>query len=331
MKEIVAVDVGGTNARFARARLDANGTPSLGKVRKYKVADHVSLAATWAAFARDEANEGSGDLPGSACIAFATAMHRDVVKLTNSSWILRPDMLAGELGLAELRLINDFEAVAHAISKLPAENLQLLFGEDRPFPENGAVTILGPGTGLGVAMIAYEDGVPHVVATEGGHMDFSPLDNVETRLLDYLRQKFVRVSVERIVSGPGLNNIYQGLAVQNHEKIQLMTDADLWAAALDGNVPLARTALDRLCLSYGAVAGDLALAHGPHAVVLAGGLTQRMRDHLPDSGFHSRFTAKGRFESLMGTIPVRLAVHEEIGLFGAAAAFRERKHDTHGR
>src|SRR3546814_3755137 len=94
-------------------------------------------------------------------------MHRDVVKLTNSSWILRPDMLAGELGLAELRLINDFEAVAHAISKLPAENLQLLFGEDRPFPENGAVTILGPGTGLGAAMIAYEDVLPHVVATEG--------------------------------------------------------------------------------------------------------------------------------------------------------------------
>src|SRR3546814_12779784 len=99
-------------------------------------------------------------------IAFSTAMPRDVVKLTNGSWILRPDMLAGEWGLAALRLINDFEAVAHAISKLPAENLQLLFGEDRPFPENGAVTILGPGTGLGVAMIAYEDGVPHVVAHE---------------------------------------------------------------------------------------------------------------------------------------------------------------------
>src|SRR3546814_16566778 len=106
-----------------------------------------------------------------------------------------------------------------------------------------------------------------------------------------------------------------------------MTDADLWAAALDGNVPLACTALDRLCLSYGAVAGDLALAHGPHAVVLAGGLNQRMRDHLPDSGFHSRFTAKGRFERLMGTIPVRLAVHEEICLFGAAAGFRERKNE----
>src|SRR3546814_12154221 len=116
----------------------------------------------------------------------------------------------------------------------------------------------------------------------------------DLRLLDYLRQKFVRVSVERIVSGPGLNNIYQGLAVQNHEKIQLMTDADLWAAALDGNVPLARTALDRLCLSYGAVAGDLALAHGPHAVVLAGGPHPRIRDNLAYKCFHSLLSGRGR-------------------------------------
>src|SRR3546814_5344340 len=113
-------------------------------------------------------------------------------------------------------------------------------------------------------------------------MDVSPLDNVETRLLDYLRQKFVRVSVERIVSGPGLNNIYHGLAVQNHEKIQLMTDADPWAAALEGNVPLARTALDRLCRSYGAVDRDRTLAHGPHAVGLAGGPYQRRRVNVAE-------------------------------------------------
>src|SRR3546814_6448587 len=99
-----------------------------------------------------------------------------------------------------------------------------------------------------------------------------------------------------------------------------MTDADLWAAALDGNVPLARTALDRLCLSYGAVAGDLALAHGPHAVVLAAGLTPRMRDQLPARGFSCRFTATGGFDRLFGPIPAPLALHEAIGLFGAAAA-----------
>lgn len=324
MKEIVAIDVGGTNARFARATIGSDGIPSLGTVRKYKVADHVSLADTWAAFARDEAADGGGELPRAACIAFATAIGGDVIKLTNSSWVIRPATLAGELGLEHVRLINDFEAVAHAVSRLPKDNLELLFGDDLPFPRNGAVTILGPGTGLGVAMIVYDAGVPHVVATEGGHVDFAPLDQVETRLLDYLRQKFIRVSTERIVSGPGLNNIYQGLAIQNHEKIELLSDADLWAAALDGTVALARTALERLCLSYGSVAGDLALAHGPHAVVLAGGLTQRMKDRLLASGFHARFTAKGRFQNLMASIPIRLAVHDEIGLFGAAAAFREK-------
>lgn len=325
MNDIIAVDVGGTNARFARATLGRDGVPALGKVRKYKVADHVSLADTWAAFAREEAADGAGDLPRSACIAFATAIGGEIIKLTNSNWVIRPATLAGELGLDHLRLINDFEAVAHAVSKLPPENLELLFGEDLPFPRDGAVTILGPGTGLGVGIIAYDDGIPHVLATEGGHLDFAPLDTVETRLLDYLRQKFVRVSTERIVSGPGLNNIYQGLSVQNQEKITLMNDADLWASALEGSVLLARTALDRLLLSYGSVAGDLALAHGPHAVVLAGGLTQRMRSHLLASGFHARFTAKGRFHGLMASIPIRLAIHEEIGLFGAAAAFQENK------
>lgn len=325
MKKIIAVDVGGTNARFARATIDGNGVPQLGKVRKYKVAEHVSLQDTWAAFARDEAAEGGGPLPGAACIAFAAPIGRDTVKLTNSNWVIRPAALADDLGLEHLRLVNDFEAVAHAVSRLPAENLELLFGPDQPFPDNGSVTILGPGTGLGVAMVLYDEAVPHVVATEGGHVDFAPLDPVETRLLDHLRSKFVRVSTERIVSGPGLNNIYQGLAVQNQEKIALLPDADLWAAALDGSVPLARAALDRLCLSYGSVAGDLALAQGPHAVVLAGGLTQRMRAHLLTSGFHARFTAKGRYESLMASIPIRLAVHDEIGLFGAAAAFREKR------
>ncbi|BAV64320.1 glucokinase [Sphingobium cloacae] len=321
MTDIIAADIGGTNARFARATVDAQGVPMLGKVRKYKVADYPSLQACWAAFAQEE----GGDLPKAASIAFATAIGRDVIKLTNSNWVIRPETLDDELGLDQMRLVNDFEAVAHAVTRLPPENLPLLFGEDRPFPDDGGVTVIGPGTGLGVAMIAYDDGVPHVMATEGGHMNFAPLDTMEEKILDYLRDKFLRVSVERIVSGPGLNNIYKAMATIGHERILLMEDPALWQAALDGSDPFARTAFDRFCLCYGAVAGDLALAHGPHAVVLAGGLTQRMRDLLPQSGFHSRFTAKGRFESLMKSIPIRLALHDEIGLFGAAAAFREKK------
>lgn len=321
MKEIVAADIGGTNARFARARLDAAGVPTLGTVRKYKVADFPSLAACWRTFAAEE-----NALPDSAAIAFAAPISQAQIKLTNSSWVIRPATLADELGLKQVRLVNDFEAVAHAVSRLPAENLPLLFGEDRPFPRDGGVTVIGPGTGLGVALIAYDDGRPHIIATEGGHLDFAPLDALEDRILDYLRSKYLRVSVERIVSGPGLNNLHKAMATLSHEPVVLMDDADLWQVALDGTDSAARAALERLCLSYGSVAGDLALAQGPHAVVLAGGLTQRMRDFLvAESGFHGRFTAKGRYEALMRTIPVRIAVHPEIGLYGAAAAWREQK------
>lgn len=325
MTHIIAADIGGTNARFARASLDDRGVPTLGTVRKYKVADYPSLQACWAAFAEDEAASGAGDLPDAVSIAFATAIGRDVIKLTNSSWVVRADTLAEDLGVRTVKLVNDFEAVAHAVSRLPDENLPLLFGEDRPFPRDGGVTILGPGTGLGVAMIAYDNDHPHVIATEGGHLDFAPLDQLEEKILAYLRDKFLRVSTERIVSGPGLNYIYKAMATIGHDRVMLMEDPELWQAALDDSDPFARAALERFCLCYGSIAGDLALAHGPHAVVLAGGLTQRMRDFLPHSGFHTRFKAKGRFESLMASVPIRLAVHDEIGLFGAAAAFREQE------
>jgi glucokinase len=320
--EIVAADIGGTNARFARATIDAAGVPTLGAVRKYKVADYPSLAACWQRFAADEGRA----LPDRASIAFAAPILQDTIKLTNSSWIVRPAHLAQELGVAQVRLVNDFEAVAHAVARLPNADLPLLFGRDTPFPRDGGVTVLGPGTGLGVAMIAFDEGVPHIIATEGGHTDFAPLDSLEAQVLDQLRQDYRRVSTERIVAGPGLNNLYRALARITHEKIELLSDADLWSAALDGGNTLARTALERFCLSLGSIAGDLALAHGPHAVVLAGGLSQRLRDFLmTESGSHSRFTAKGRYEALMQTIPVRLATHQEIGLYGAAAAWRESK------
>ncbi|HZV19415.1 MAG TPA: glucokinase [Sphingobium sp.] len=322
MREIIAADIGGTNARFARATLDASGLPTLGVVRRYKVSDFPSLAACWRAFATAD----GGDLPNGAAIAFAAPIAQAQIKLTNSSWVIRPATLADELGLQRVRLVNDFEAVAHAVSCLPVENLPLLFGEDRPFPRDGGVTVIGPGTGLGVALIAYDNGRPHIIATEGGHMDFAPLDALEDRILQHLRAAYLRVSAERIVSGPGLNNLYKAMATLSGEPVVLMDDADLWQAAIDGSDHAARVALERLCLSYGSVAGDLALAQGPRTVVLAGGLTQRMRDFLTrESGFYGRFIAKGRYEALMRTVPVRIAVHPEIGLYGAAAAWRERK------
>jgi glucokinase len=171
--------------------------------------------------------------------------------------------------------------------------------------------------------VLRRDGRAFVTETEGGHLDFAPLDSIEDALLARLRARYRRVSVERIVAGPGLAAIIEALAAIEGRPVPAGDDKTLWAAALDGTDSLAAAALDRFCLSLGAVAGDIALAQGASAVVIAGGLGLRLADHLPRSGFAQRFTAKGRFEVMMAEIPVKLITHPQPGLFGAAAAFAE--------
>src|SRR5690606_39859541 len=139
MTEIIAADIGGTNARFARARVEAGKPPVLGEIHRYRTGEFPGLAACWHAF-RADADEA---LPDRMSIAVAGAIRDGGVRLTNSTWTIRTDGLAGELGLAEVRVINDFAAVAHAIPDLPPERLELLFGPARPLPRDGAVTVIG--------------------------------------------------------------------------------------------------------------------------------------------------------------------------------------------
>jgi glucokinase len=161
-----------------------------------------------------------------------------------------------------------------------------------------------------------------VQATEGGHIDFAPLDSIEDAVLAKLRKRYRRVSVERVVSGPGLVEIYETLAGIEGRAIQPLDDKALWALGTSGEDSLAAAAVDRFCLSLGSVAGDIALAQGGFAgVVIAGGLGLRIKDTLLRSGFAERFRAKGRFEALMAGLPVKLITHPQPGLFGAAAAF----------
>ena len=156
---------------------------------------------------------------------------------------------------------------------------------------------------------------------EGGHIDYAPLDGIEDAILARLRKRFRRVSVERVVSGPGLANIYEGLAAIEGRSVHVGDDKALWTTALAGKDSLAVAALDRFCMTLGSVAGDIALAQGASAVVIAGGLGLRLIEVLPRSGFASRFTAKGRFERMMSSIPVKGITYPHPGLFGAAAAF----------
>ena len=316
MTPLVVADVGGTHARFAIAQVDGGRVVSLGEPVTLKAAEHASFQLAWAAFA----DRHGAPLPRRAAIAVACPVDGEVLKLTNSPWVIRPALIPNKLGLDHHILLNDFEAVAHAVSALPEGELIPLTGP-ADWPSEGVVTVVGPGTGLGVGQLLVQPGGNRVIATEGGHIDWAPLDQIEDAVLAQLRERFNRVSVERIVCGPGLGNLYEALARIEHRAVARPDDRALWAAALDGSDPLAAAAFDRFCLTLGAVSGDLALAHGASAVVLAGGLGARIADRLPRSGFAERFVAKGRFESRMRTIPVRIITHPEPGLLGAAAAY----------
>lgn len=315
MSRVLAVDIGGTHARFAIATRTEDGPLHLDRIATLKVADFASLDSALERYRLDH-----GPLPADAAVAVAGPVEGELLKLTNNPWVLRPALMAERLGFASVLLVNDFEAVAHAVAVAPESAFAHLAGPDRPLPAEGAVTVIGPGTGLGVAMLVRRAGHTLVLPTEGGHIDYAPLDSVEDRILQHLRANLRRVSVERIVAGPGLANIRAGLAAIEGRALAPLDDGALWAAALEGEDVLARAALDRWCLALGSVAGDLALAHWAGGVVFAGGILPRLGDFLARSGFHARFLAKGRFESHMATLPIRRITAPEPGLLGAAAA-----------
>lgn len=317
---IVAVDIGGTHARFAIAEVDGGRVTAIGEPMTLKTADHASLQTAWQAFA---ASQG-GVLPSAAAISVASPITGDVIRLTNNPWVIRPSLIPERLGADIYTVINDFGAVGHAVAQLPQEHFIHLCGPDIPIPTDGITTVCGPGTGLGVAQVLKTPATYHVLATEGGHMDFAPLDAIEDAILRRLRRTYTRVSAERICSGPGIVAIYETLAEMEARPVPSRDDKTIWTEALDGTDSIALAALDRFCLSLGAVAGDLALAHGAKGVVIAGGLGLRIKDKLIRSGFDQRFVAKGRFQSMMAGLPVKLITHPQPGLFGAAAAFAQQ-------
>ena len=318
-RTIAVADIGGTHARFALATIDRGRVIELGEPVTMQTADHASFQLAW----QDFCARNPGDEPDAIGIAFAGPVGGDVLKLTNNPWVIRPALMKEKLGVSDFRIVNDFGAVAHAVAQFGDEHFEHLRGPQVALPTNGLTSIVGPGTGLGVAQLLRTDHGYHVIETEGGHGDFAPLDPLEDQILGFLRRTLRRVSVERIACGSGLVNIYQALASIEGEAIADVDDKMLWAAALEGSDPIAGAALDRFFLTLGAVTGDLALAHGADSVVLAGGLGYRLRDRFAGSGFSDRFIAKGRFERRMEAIPVKLVTHPQPGLFGAAAAFAE--------
>lgn len=317
MRTIAVADVGGTHARFALAEIDGGRVVSLDEPVTLKTAEFPSFQIAWQEFGRRKGI----DLPNELAIAFAGPIGGEVFKLTNNPWVIRPALIRERLGVDRYVVVNDFGAVAYAVATLPDEDFHHICGPDRPLPALGVISIVGPGTGLGVAALLRKSDSYDVIETEGGHVDFAPLDSLEDKILAHLRRSFRRVSVERVAAGQGLWNLYEALGAIDGRDLHFHDEKELWQAALEGSDSLALAALDRLCLTLGAVAGDMALAQGASAVVIAGGVGLRIADYLPRSGFRDRFIAKGRFERRMDEMPVKLITHPQPGLYGAAAAF----------
>jgi glucokinase len=312
--ELVAADIGGTHARFALAQVEDGRVIELGETLTLRTGDYPGLAEAWQAFA----SHVGRTLPSAAALAFAYPVEDDLPQLTNMPWRIDARTLPDELGVERHVILNDFAAIGHAVATLGPSDFVHIAGPDVALPKSGAISIVGPGTGLGVGLVVRGDGAYQVIATEGGNMDFSPHDDVDDRLMAALRKRYGHVSAERVISGPGLRDIYAVIADGDGP---YGDDRHLWQAALNGSDPTAAAALERFCLCLGAFAGNVALAHGAGALVLAGGLGLRLREHLPASGFAERFVAKGEYRSILEQLPVKLIAHPEPGLYGAAAAF----------
>ncbi|MBI1406789.1 MAG: glucokinase [Caulobacter sp.] len=303
-------DVGGTNCRFAIVETGEADAP-LADPRGFEREGYENLEA-----AIDHYLDGR-PLPAEAVIAVAGPVTAGRADLTNGRWKMSEGALKAH-GFRNARLINDYEALALSVPRLGAEDLGDI-GDVRA--SGGTVAIIGAGTGLGVGALVRDARGEAVAVTEGGHIAFAPTDETEVAILAILTARFGRVSVERLLSGPGLVNLYEALSRLAAVEPLDLSPEDVVHRATHGDDRQCAEALERFCRIYGAVAGDFALAFGASGgVYLGGGIAPRLIDTLRNSGFRQAFEAKGRFQGYCAAIPTRVILHPHAALLGAASA-----------
>lgn len=325
-------DIGGTNARFALAD-PASDTPRLLESHTLSNADFASLQ-----HAIEHYLDKVGVRPRVAAIAVACPVDEDEIRLTNRAWSFSRRELAASLGLDRLHMLNDFGAVAWAIPGLQRDDLVTLHEAHSLPSAHGPVTVLGPGTGLGVALLHGDrDHGWRVIETEGGHVSFAPQGEEERHIERWMSARHGRTSNERLLCGKGLSEIdavMRGIPAirsggpvlpgeASHAELELRHPADIVSAALDGHDVAARQALARFCAVLGSVAGDCALVQGARHVVIAGGIVPRFIPFLRSSAFREKFLAKGRFAAHLERVGIHVITYPHPGLLGAAMHLHE--------
>jgi glucokinase len=317
---ILAGDIGGTNARLAYFQ-PQNGHLRLVCERVFPSREHSELGEIVTQFLDD-----SKTRPDAACFGIAGPVRNGRVETSNLPWVIEQSRLAKQIHLPATLLINDLEASAWGIGALDAGDLVALNQVSEPVVGNQAV--IAPGTGLGEAGLFWDGSRHHVFACEGGHTDFGPQGDLQIELVRFLRARFGHVSYERILSGPGLMNVYEflrdrGCGTESAEFAAALKKGDPAAvisrAALDGTQSLAEQALDLWIAVYGAEASNLALkVMATGGLFLAGGISPKILAKLAGPLFMQTFLDKGRLRSLVESIPVQVVTNDKAGLLGAA-------------
>ncbi|MDR3431276.1 MAG: glucokinase [Rouxiella aceris] len=306
-------DVGGTNCRLALCALDSG---EISQAQTFSGLDFDSLEAVVRQYLESQHQDVED-----ACIAIACPITGDWVAMTNHTWAFSIAEMKKSLGLQHLEVINDFTAVSMAIPMLKPSDL-LQFGGKSPLEGKPAV-IYGAGTGLGVAHLIHADQRWLSLPGEGGHVDFAPNSEEEDSILEQLRTEIGHVSAERILSGPGLVNLYRAIVKADQRQPENYAPKDVTRLALEDNLDC-RRALSLFCVIMGRFGGNLALNMATFGgVYIAGGIVPRFLEFFKASGFRAAFEDKGRFKDYLRDIPVYLITHDQPGLLGAGAYLRQ--------
>ncbi len=323
---VLGCDLGGTHARLRLARCSSSVGAQTILERYYRSADYPGLEPVMTEFFAAH-HLDAADIAYS-CVAVAGPVQdlgaEQRCQLTNLPWLVDSAALKAALGLARVELINDFEAVGYGLDALPADDLLTLqVGEPLP---RAPRALIGAGTGLGQALLVWENDGYRVIATEGGHVDFAPTDDIQVALLQHLRAEMGRVSYEDVLSGPGLERIFHFLQAESeHPGDPLLVPADepelaaaIGRAAVGQEHMLAAAAVALFVDIYGAQAGNLALtAMARGGVFIAGGIAPKLGALLASERFLQSFRAKGRMAHLMPKFPLHVVRQPDVGLAGA--------------
>jgi glucokinase len=316
---ILAGDIGGTNARLAYFQ-PQNGHLQMVSEHVFPSREYSELGEIVSKFLSD-----TGSQPDVACFGIAGPVHNGRVETSNLPWIIEQSRLAKQIHLPSTLLINDLEASAWGIGALSSQDLVAL---NHVAPSVGNQAVIAPGTGLGEAGLFWNGSQHQVFACEGGHVDFAPQGDLQIELLQFLAKRFGHVSYERVLSGPGLVNVYEFLRAKDSGNepagfAAQLSQGDAAAlishAAFNGTNPVAERALDLWISVYGAEAGNLALkTMATGGIFLGGGISPKILPKLTGALFMNAFLEKGRLRALLEGIPVQVITNDKAGLLGAA-------------